>query len=107
MCDEHTMNKLSGFTLTEIKEVKKRKNISRELEGIDTNNIVWNSRRRSSTSFAPPPKPKVTAESESESDEPEDSENEEESNEKAERGSQSEEVEEESNSGENLYLTSK
>jgi hypothetical protein len=91
----------------EIKEVKKRKNISRELEGIDTNNIVWNSRRRSSTSFAPPPKPKVTAESESESDEPEDSENEEESNEKAERGSQSEEVEEESNSGENLYLTSK
>ncbi|VYS48280.1 unnamed protein product [Arabidopsis thaliana] len=81
-------------------EVKKRKNISRELEGIDTNNIVWNSRRRSSTSFAPPPKPKVTAESESESDEPEDSENEEESNEKAERGSQSEEVEEESNSEE-------
>ncbi|CAD5314763.1 unnamed protein product [Arabidopsis thaliana] len=84
----------------EIKEVKKRKNISRELEGIDTNDIVWNSRRRSSTSFAPPPKPKVTAESESESDEPEDSENEEESNEKAERGSQSEEVEEESNSEE-------
>ncbi|EFH67554.1 predicted protein [Arabidopsis lyrata subsp. lyrata] len=94
----------------EIKEVKKRKGISKELEGIDTSNIVWSSRRKSSTSFAPPPKPKITAESESESDEPEDTENEEdaedeeEGNEKAEDGSQSKE---ESNSGENLDLLSK
>ncbi|CAL9217834.1 unnamed protein product [Arabidopsis halleri] len=95
----------------EIKEVKKRKGISKELEGIDTSNIVWSSRRKSSTSFAPPPKPKITAESESESDEPEDTENEEdaedeeEGNEKAEDGSQSKG--EESNSGENLDLSSK
>ncbi|KAG7594255.1 Histone chaperone domain CHZ [Arabidopsis thaliana x Arabidopsis arenosa] len=86
----------------EIKEVKKRKGISKELEGIDTSNIVWNSRRKSSTSYAPPPKPKITTESESESDEPEESENEkdaedeEEGNEKAEKGSRSKE--EESNS---------
>ncbi|KAL1199520.1 hypothetical protein V5N11_011145 [Cardamine amara subsp. amara] len=86
----------------EIKEVKKRKTISKELEGIDTSNIVSSSRRRSTTSFVPPPKPKITveseSESESESDEPEDSENEEdnkeeeeEGNEEPEKGSQSEE----------------
>ncbi|ESQ30998.1 hypothetical protein EUTSA_v10011453mg [Eutrema salsugineum] len=81
----------------DIKEVKKRKDISKELEGIDTSNIVSSSRRRSYTSFAPPPKPIIT--SESESDEPEESENgedneeevEEEGNEEVEEGSQSEE----------------
>ncbi|CAA7042012.1 unnamed protein product [Microthlaspi erraticum] len=78
----------------EIKEVKKNKDISKELEGIDTSNIV------SSTSFIPP-MPKIT--SESESDEEEESENgedneeeEEEGNEEAEEGSQNEE---ESNNG--------
>lgn len=42
----------------EIKEVRKRKNRARELEGIDMSNIVSSSRRRSTaTSFVPPPKP--------------------------------------------------
>ncbi|XP_010436441.1 PREDICTED: DNA ligase 1 isoform X3 [Camelina sativa] len=59
----------------EIKEVKKRKERTKELEGIDTSNIVSSSRRRSTTSFVPPPKP-IKAE-ESESDESEDSDNEE------------------------------
>ncbi|CAH8383161.1 unnamed protein product [Eruca vesicaria subsp. sativa] len=89
----------------EIKEVKKKKDRTKELEGIDTSNIVSSSRRRSTTSFAPPPKPKITSESESESDE-EESENgeeneEEEGNEEvAEEGSQSEE---ESNNGESPF----
>ncbi|XP_010500159.1 PREDICTED: eukaryotic translation initiation factor 5B-like isoform X2 [Camelina sativa] len=86
----------------EIKEVKNRKTISKELEGLDTSNIVSSSRRRSTTSFAPPPKPKFTvdSDSETESDEPEDaegSEEEEEGNEETE-GSQSEEEEEEEDS---------
>uniref|UniRef100_A0A1J3HL66 DEK-C domain-containing protein n=1 Tax=Noccaea caerulescens TaxID=107243 RepID=A0A1J3HL66_NOCCA len=66
----------------EIKEVKKRKQITKELEGIDTSNIVSSSRRRSSASFVPPPKPKIVEESES--DESEDSENEEDDEEEAE-----------------------
>lgn len=71
----------------EIKEVKKKKERSKELEGIDTSNIVSSSRRRSATSFAPPPKPKITSESESDEEE----EEEEEGNEEAGEGSQSEE----------------
>ncbi|GKU87653.1 hypothetical protein SLEP1_g2016 [Rubroshorea leprosula] len=47
-------------TEKEIKEVRKRKERAKELEGIDTSNIVSNSRRRSTTSFVPPPKPKIT-----------------------------------------------
>ncbi|KAJ8541708.1 hypothetical protein K7X08_002524 [Anisodus acutangulus] len=42
----------------EIKEVKKRKEKAKELEGIDLSNIVSNTRRRSTTSFVPPPRPK-------------------------------------------------
>ncbi|KAJ8551202.1 hypothetical protein K7X08_000572 [Anisodus acutangulus] len=42
----------------EIKEVKKRKERAKELEGIDLSNIVSNTRRRSTTSFVPPPRPK-------------------------------------------------
>ncbi|CAH9134574.1 unnamed protein product [Cuscuta epithymum] len=42
----------------DIKEVKKRKERARELEGIDMSNIVSSSRRRSTTtSFLPPPRP--------------------------------------------------
>ncbi|KAL5558390.1 hypothetical protein UlMin_034601 [Ulmus minor] len=46
----------------EIKECKKRKERARELEGIDTSNIVSSSRRRSTTSFVAPPKPKIPVE---------------------------------------------
>ncbi|KAG5575566.1 hypothetical protein H5410_055700 [Solanum commersonii] len=42
----------------EIKEVKKRKQTAKELEGIDLSNIVSNTRRRSTTSFLVPPRPK-------------------------------------------------
>lgn len=47
----------------EIKDVKKRKERAKELEGIDTSNIVSSSRRRSTYSFVAPPKPKVSVES--------------------------------------------
>ncbi|XWS23765.1 hypothetical protein CRYUN_Cryun28dG0043300 [Craigia yunnanensis] len=43
----------------EIKEVRKRKERAKELEGIDTSNIVSSSRRKSTTSFVAPPKPKI------------------------------------------------
>ncbi|KAG6786171.1 hypothetical protein POTOM_007766 [Populus tomentosa] len=49
----------------DIKEVRKRKERAKELEGIDLSNIVTTSRRRSATSFVAPPKPKVPDESES------------------------------------------
>ncbi|KAM7518886.1 hypothetical protein LguiB_017848 [Lonicera macranthoides] len=58
----------------EIKEVKKKKERAKELEGIDASNIVFSSRRRSTTSFVPPPKPKITVESDAD-DDSEDSEN--------------------------------
>lgn len=41
----------------EIKEVRKRKERAKELEGIDVSNIITSSRRRSAMSFLPPPKP--------------------------------------------------
>ncbi|TYJ29117.1 hypothetical protein E1A91_A06G048300v1 [Gossypium mustelinum] len=43
----------------EVKDVRKRKERAKELEGIDTSNIVISSRRRPTTSFTPPPKPKI------------------------------------------------
>ncbi|KAF5179433.1 translation initiation factor [Thalictrum thalictroides] len=47
----------------EIKAVKKQKQRTKELEGIDLSNIVSSSRRRSTSSFFPPPKPKVSVSS--------------------------------------------
>ncbi|KAG6650245.1 glutamic acid-rich protein-like isoform X1 [Carya illinoinensis] len=47
----------------EIKEVRKKKERAKELEGIDMSNIVQSSRRRSTDSFVAPPKPKVPVES--------------------------------------------
>ncbi|KAK3230667.1 hypothetical protein Dsin_002548 [Dipteronia sinensis] len=49
----------------EIKEVKKKKERAKELEGIDMNNIVSSSRRRTTTSFVVPLKPKIPDESDS------------------------------------------
>ncbi|KAL7615588.1 hypothetical protein Lser_V15G00380 [Lactuca serriola] len=66
----------------EIKEVKRRKEKAKELEGIDTSNIVVGSRRRSTFNFVAPPKPKVAIESdgdessEDSDDDSEDSDNE-------------------------------
>lgn len=62
---------------SEIKEVRKRKDRAKELEGIDMSNIVSSTRRRSTTSFVPPPKPKVTVKSDSEKAEDIDSSNDE------------------------------
>ncbi|KAL5776965.1 hypothetical protein ACOSP7_009891 [Xanthoceras sorbifolium] len=60
----------------EIKEVRKRKERAKELEGIDMNNIVSSSRRRSTTSFVVPSKPKIPDESESGDSEDTDNEDE-------------------------------
>ncbi|XP_065881126.1 uncharacterized protein [Euphorbia lathyris] len=86
----------------EIKEVKKRKERAKELEGIDMSNIVSSSRRRSTTSYVPPPKPKLPVDSDDsdadgtdEDDEQDDDDDEEEENDgdiNADDGSQSEEV---------------
>ncbi|KAF8024971.1 hypothetical protein BT93_F1965 [Corymbia citriodora subsp. variegata] len=46
----------------EIKEVKKRKERLKELEGIDTSNIVSSSRRRTTSRYVAPPKPEIPAE---------------------------------------------
>ncbi|RVW17640.1 hypothetical protein CK203_071747 [Vitis vinifera] len=54
------------FLCSDIKEVRKKKERAKELEGIDTSNIVLSSRRRSTRSFVAPPKPKIPDESESE-----------------------------------------
>ncbi|PIA47344.1 hypothetical protein AQUCO_01400190v1 [Aquilegia coerulea] len=59
----------------EIKAVKKQKQRTKELEGIDLSNIVSSSRRRSTSSFFPPPKPKISVSSDDgEDDEDSDSE---------------------------------
>lgn len=67
--------------ISEIKEVKKKKERAKELEGIDMSNIVTSSRRRSTTSFVPPPKPKIPVDSDSEDSEDTDDDNDEEENE--------------------------
>lgn len=71
----------------EIKEVKKKKEKAKELEGIDMSNIVMSSRRRSTTSFVPPPKPKIPVDSDSDAEDTDDDNDEED-----------EEVEDEDNS---------
>ncbi|GAB4844894.1 hypothetical protein Ancab_038285 [Ancistrocladus abbreviatus] len=89
-------------TEKEIKEVKKRKDRAKELEGIDLSNIVTSSRRRSTTSFAPPPKPKTPVDSDTQSGDNDDDEEEEEDNDDEQQvnkedggeGSQSEEDDE-------------
>ncbi|XP_022773227.1 glutamic acid-rich protein-like [Durio zibethinus] len=92
----------------EIKEVRKRKERAKELEGIDTSNIVSNSRRRSTTSFIAPPKPKIPdvsdddeSEESDEDDDDDDEEDEDNDNEDADGdgNSQSEESDEEDDDG--------
>lgn len=68
----------------DIKEVRKRKERAKELEGIDMSNIVQSSRRRSTMSFIPPPKPKISVDSDADdtenSDDGSDDENSDEDN---------------------------
>lgn len=67
---------------SDIKAVRKQKERSKELEGIDLSNIVSSSRRRSTSSFVPPPKPKISSESDDEGeDDHEDTEDEDDGNE--------------------------
>ncbi|GMH00256.1 hypothetical protein Nepgr_002095 [Nepenthes gracilis] len=78
----------------EIKEVRKRKERTKELEGIDLSNIVSTSRRRSATSFSPPPKPIISVESDAESgdsDNDDDNEDEEEEEEEVDEEQDNEE----------------
>ncbi|KAJ6735802.1 HIRA-INTERACTING PROTEIN 3 [Salix viminalis] len=86
----------------EIKEVRKRKERAKELEGIDLSNIVTTSRRRSATTFVAP-KPKVPVESESDGtdDTEEDDEDGDDNNEDDNGGvdSPSEEADEEQDDG--------
>ncbi|KAG9451082.1 hypothetical protein H6P81_011047 [Aristolochia fimbriata] len=90
----------------EIKAVKKKKERAKELEGIDTSNIVSSSRRRSSSFFTkpspppPPPPPPLKAKipveggEEAEGDEEEDDEEEESEEENSDNGESSEEFNE-------------
>ncbi|KAE8715453.1 auxin-induced protein 5NG4 [Hibiscus syriacus] len=75
----------------EIKDVRRKKERARELEGIDMSNIVSSSRRRSTTSFVPPPKPKIP----DVSDDDESEESDEDDDDEDDGNSQSEESEEE------------
>ncbi|KAK4790917.1 hypothetical protein SAY86_031330 [Trapa natans] len=62
----------------EIKEVKRRKDRARELDGIDMSNIVSSSRGRTTSSYAPPPKLNIPDDSESEESEDSDDDGEDE-----------------------------
>ncbi|XP_021740367.1 HIRA-interacting protein 3-like [Chenopodium quinoa] len=83
----------------EIKDVKKRKERAKELEGIDLSNIVSSGRRRSTTSFIPPPKPKIPDLSESESEESENDDDEDEEEEGDEEAENVEADEDQENGG--------
>ncbi|KAM0971600.1 hypothetical protein ACFX13_019783 [Malus domestica] len=86
----------------EIKEVKKKKERAKELEGIDMSNIVMSSRRRSTTSFVPPPKPKIPVESDSDDAESSDDDNDEADNsDKEENEVEDEDIEDNGNSDDN------
>ncbi|XP_056693878.1 uncharacterized protein [Spinacia oleracea] len=76
----------------EIKDVKKRKEKAKELEGIDLSNIVSSGRRRA-TSFIPPPKPVIPDLSESESEESENDDDEDDEVEEEEGDEDAENVE--------------
>ncbi|PON76359.1 Histone chaperone domain CHZ [Trema orientale] len=79
-------------TEKEIKEVRKKKERAKELEGIDTSNIVSSTRRRSTTSFVPPPRPKIPVENDGENiDDDEDDEDDEDNDNGDSDDSQSEE----------------
>lgn len=71
---------LCPLIYSEIKEVRRKKERAKELEGIDLSNIVSSSRRRSVTSFAPPPKPKIPVETNGKDPEDNDDDNDDEDN---------------------------
>ncbi|KAL5076633.1 hypothetical protein RYX36_015617 [Vicia faba] len=83
----------------EIKEVNRKKARAKELEGIDTSNIVSSTRRRATISFAPPPppKPKTPVESSGKDKKVSDDDNDDEGkdNEEDEEGEEEDEEEEE------------
>ena len=87
------------FLCSEIKEVRKKKERAKELEGIDTSNIVSSTRRRSTASYVAPPKPKIPVESESEESEDEDDEDDDDDEDNDENGNNDASQSEESNVG--------
>ncbi|MCL7021658.1 hypothetical protein MKW94_002376 [Papaver nudicaule] len=79
----------------EIKAVRKNKERTKELEGINPDNIVSSSRRRSSFNFTMPPKPKIESEEEEGSeDEADDDDDEDDSDSNSNSDEYDEEVEE-------------
>lgn len=76
-----------------IKEVKKKKERAKELEGIDMSNVVSSTRRRSTFNFIMSPKPKAPVESE------EDEEDKEEDTDDDDDDSESEDASDEFNDG--------
>ncbi|KAL2892925.1 HIRA-interacting protein 3 [Bienertia sinuspersici] len=85
----------------EIKDVKKRKEKAKELEGIDLSNIVSSGRRRSNTSFIPPPKPEIPDISESESEDSEDDDDGADDEEEEDEEVENEEADEDQENGDN------
>ncbi|KAJ7959124.1 DNA ligase 1-like isoform X1 [Quillaja saponaria] len=80
----------------EIKDVRRKKERARELEGIDMSNIVSSSRRRSTRSFvAPPPKAKIPVQADGDDAEDTDVDNNEEEEEEGEEDEEEEEDDEE------------
>lgn len=99
--------------MLEIKEVRKKKERAKELEGIDMSNIVTSSRRRSTSSYVAPPKPKLPIESDSDdredtNDEDDDEEDNGEGgeNEDGDNGKNNSSQSEESNEGKYFYFFS-
>lgn len=79
---------------SEIKDVKKKKERAKELEGIDLSNIVSSSRRRSTSSYvAPPPKPKIPVKTEGDDVDDTDDEEEEEEDDDDEDGEEEDDEE--------------